>query len=66
MYRLYKNDHTITSNEGLPAILRKKLHVFNHYFSIRFKMLSSETSQTCDQWITEDVDVVRFLACPIN
>jgi hypothetical protein len=45
----------------LPVIFETDLHVLNHHFSIAFKIFSSETSQTCDEWITEDVDSVRYV-----
>jgi len=60
MYRLYKNDQPNTTNIGLlPVTFETDLHVLNYHFSIAFKIFSSETSQTCDEWITEDVDGVH-------
>jgi hypothetical protein len=35
----------------------------HHHFSIGFKIFSSETFQTCDEWITEDADGVRYVVC---
>jgi len=62
MYRLYKNDQPNTTYIGLlPVTFETDLHVFNHHFSIAFKIFSSETSQTCDEWITVDVDGVRYV-----
>jgi len=62
MYRMYKNDQPNTTYIGLlPVIFETDLHVLNHHFSIAFKIFSSETSQTCDEWITEDVDGVRYV-----
>ena len=62
MYRLYKNDQPNTTNIGLlPVTFETDLHVLNYHFSIAFKIFSSETSQTCDEWITEDVDGVRYV-----
>jgi hypothetical protein len=60
MYRLYKNDHPKTTYIGLPVSFVTDLHVFNHNFSIGFKIFSSETSQSCDGWITEDADGVCY------
>ena len=62
MYRLYKNDQPNTTYIGLlPVTFETDLHVFNHHFSIAFKIFCCETSQTCDEWITEDVDGVRYV-----
>ena len=61
MYRLYKNDQPNTTYIGLQVTFETDLHVLNHYFSIAFKIFSFETSQTCDEWITEDVDGVRYV-----
>jgi hypothetical protein len=32
----------------------------NHHCSIAFKIFPSETCQTCDEWITEDADGIRY------
>jgi hypothetical protein len=48
---------------GLPVTFETDLHVFNHHFTIVFKIFSSETCQTFDEWITEDTDGVRYVVC---
>jgi len=57
----YKNDQPRTTYISLPVTFETDLHVFNHHFSIAFKIFCSETCQTCDEWITEDVDVVHYV-----
>jgi len=61
MYRLYKNDQPNTTYIGLLVTFETDLHVLNYNFSIAFKIFSSESSQTCDEWITDDVDGVRYV-----
>ena len=57
----YKNGHAHTTYIGLSITFETHLHVFNHHFSIAFKIFFSETCQTCDEWITEDSDDVRYV-----
>ena len=61
MYRLYKSDQAKTTYISLPITFETNLHVFNHYFSTGFKIFCFETCQTCDEWITEDADDVRYV-----
>jgi hypothetical protein len=61
MYRLSKNIQPKTTYIGLPVTFETDLHIFNHYFSIVFKIFCSETCQTCDEWITEDADNVYYV-----
>jgi hypothetical protein len=47
----------------LPVTSEIVLHVFNHHYTIAFKIFSSETCQTFDEWIAEDTDGVRYVVC---
>jgi hypothetical protein len=48
--------------------VRVCLHVFNHIFNVGFKIFSSETCQSYDEWLPKDAGDVPYIVrlCQLN
>lgn len=60
MCGLYKHEHSL-EHQGTLVSYGMYLDIFNHDFNIGFKMPSSDTCKTCDEWLVKNEDEIPLV-----